>query len=135
MQQKLFQLFLLQEAGTFENKIEKEPRKPLPKLRKYVNYIFPENVCSACSLRQAVVFPKMYQFCRTKTQRQHNLLREKTYSFSIDDDSEDKKAKDAKKCVIKIKLKFENYKRYLEATRFENKVNHLERNQIVVDSP
>ena len=32
----------------------------------------------------------------------------KTYSYLIDDGSEDKKAKDTKKCVIKRKLKFEN---------------------------
>ena len=37
-------------------------------------------------------------------------LRIKTYSYLIDDDSEDKKAKDTKKFVIKRKLKFENYK-------------------------
>ena len=34
----------------------------------------------------------------------------------MDDGSEDKKAKDTKKCVIKRKLKFENYKHCLEAT-------------------
>ena len=34
-------------------------------------------------------------------------LRAKTYGYLIDDDSEDKKAKDAKKCVIKRKLKLE----------------------------
>ena len=37
-------------------------------------------------------------------------LRIKTYSYLIDDGSEDKKAKDTKKFVIKRKLKFENYK-------------------------
>ena len=36
-------------------------------------------------------------------------LRAKTYSYLIDDGSEDKKAKDTKICVIKRKLKFENY--------------------------
>ena len=39
-------------------------------------------------------------------------LRAKTYSYLIDDGSEDKKAKSTKKCVIKRKLKFENYKNY-----------------------
>ena len=34
-------------------------------------------------------------------------LRAKTYSYLIDDESEDKKAKDTKMCVIKRKLKFE----------------------------
>ena len=36
-------------------------------------------------------------------------LRIKTYSYLIDDDREDKIAKDTKKCFIKRKLKFENY--------------------------
>ena len=52
-------------------------------------------------------------------------LRGKTYSYLIDDGSEDKKAKGAKACVIKRKLKFENYKNYLEATQLENKMNYL----------
>ena len=36
-------------------------------------------------------------------------VRAKTYSYLIDDGSEDEKGKGIKKCVIKIKLKFENY--------------------------
>ena len=39
----------------------------------------------------------------------------------IDDGSEDKKAKGTKKCVIKRKIKFENYKNCLEATQLEKK--------------
>ena len=34
----------------------------------------------------------------------------KTYSYLIDDCKEDKKAKETKKCVIKRRLKFNNYK-------------------------
>ena len=41
-------------------------------------------------------------------------LRAKTYSYLTDEDSEDKKAKDTKKCVKKRKLKFENYSKCLE---------------------
>ena len=37
-------------------------------------------------------------------------LREKTYADLIDDDTEHKKAKGTKKCVIKRKLMFKNYK-------------------------
>ena len=37
-------------------------------------------------------------------------LRAKTYSYLIDDSSEDKKAKGTKRCLIKRKVKFENYK-------------------------
>ena len=40
-------------------------------------------------------------------------LRAKTYRYSINDGNEDKKAKDTKKCVIKRKLKFENYENCL----------------------
>ena len=36
-------------------------------------------------------------------------------------------AKDTKKCVMKRKIKFENYKTCLEATQFET--NDLEKNQ------
>ena len=54
-------------------------------------------------------------------------LRAKTYSYLIDDGSEDEKAKGIKKCVIKIKLKFENYENCQEGTQLENKINHLEK--------
>ena len=37
-------------------------------------------------------------------------LRPKTYSYLIDDDSGDKKAKGTKKCIIKQVLKFKDYK-------------------------
>ena len=40
---------------------EKEPQKPRSKLKKYVYYIFTENICSACSLMQVVVFSKIFQ--------------------------------------------------------------------------
>ena len=52
-------------------------------------------------------------------------LRAKTYSYLIDDSSEDKKAKGTKKCVIKRKLKFENCKNCLEATQLDNKIKYL----------
>ena len=54
-------------------------------------------------------------------------LRAKTYSYLIDDDSQDKKAKGTKKCVIKRKLKFEIYKNCLEATQLDNKMNYLKK--------
>ena len=37
-------------------------------------------------------------------------LRAKTYTYLMDDDSENKKAKWVKRCVIKRRLMFENYK-------------------------
>ena len=51
----------------------------------------------------------------------------KTWSYVIDDSSEDKKAKGTKKSDIKRKFKFENYKICLEATQFENKVDCAEK--------
>ena len=47
-------------------------------------------------------------------------LRAKFYSDVIDDGSEDRKAKDTKKCAVKRKLKFENYKNCLETTQLNN---------------
>ena len=43
-----------------------------------------------------------------------------------------KKQKAQKKCVIKRKLKYGNYKNCLEATKLENKINHLEKIKIDV---
>ena len=43
-------------------------------------------------------------------------LRAKTYSYSTETVVKTKKAKDTKKCVIKRKFKFENYKNCLEET-------------------
>ena len=43
-------------------------------------------------------------------------LRAKSYTYLTDDGSNNKKAKDTKKCVIKRKLKLENYKNCLKAT-------------------
>ena len=54
-------------------------------------------------------------------------LRSKTYNYLIDEGSEDKKAKSTKKCFIKRKLKFENYKNCSEATQLENETNYLKK--------
>ena len=45
-------------------------------------------------------------------------LRAKTYAYLLDDDNETKKAKGTKKCVIKRRLMFENYRDSL----FNNKI-------------
>ena len=45
----------------------------------------------------------------------------KTYRYLINDSREDKITKGTKNCVIKRKLKFENYKICLEGTQLENK--------------
>ena len=61
-------------------------------------------------------------------------LRAETYSYWKDNNDEDKKAKCTKKCVIKRKLKFQDYKNCLESSQIENKINHLEKNKIDVGS-
>ena len=48
----------------------------------------------------------------------------KTYSYITDNNNDNKKAKDRKKRVVKIKLKFEDYKYCLEAVQLDNKRNH-----------
>ena len=42
----------------------------------------------------------------------------RTYNCLIDIGSEDKKAQDAKKSIIKRKLKFKDYENHLKATQF-----------------
>ena len=59
-------------------------------------------------------------------------LRAKTYSYLIDDGSEDKKTKTIRKFIIKRKFIFENYINRLEATQLENKINHLQKNKTVI---
>ena len=61
-------------------------------------------------------------------------LRAKAYSYLIDNGSEGKKAKGRKKCVVKRKLKFENCKNCLEATKLDSKINYLEENKVIVYS-
>ena len=45
-----------------------------------------------------------------------------------------KKAKDTENCVIKKKLKFENYKNCSDATQVDNKINYFGKNKINIDS-
>ena len=52
------------------------------------------------------------------------------YSYLKDNNDEDKKAKGTKKCVIKRKLKFQDYKNCLEAAQIERKMNYLEKKSI-----
>ena len=44
------------------------------------------------------------------------------------------KQKKQKSCVIKGKLKFEDYKNYLKVTEIENKINQLKNNKVNVDT-
>ena len=56
----------------------------------------------------------------------------KTYSYLKDNNDEDKKAKSTQNFH---KLTFEDYKNCLKAAQVENKIEHLEKNNIDVDSP
>ena len=42
-----------------------------------------------------------------------------------------KKEKNTKKCVIRGKIKFDDYKNCLEATHIENKINYLEKRKLI----
>ena len=61
-------------------------------------------------------------------------LRAKTYSYLKDSNDEDKKAKGTKKCVIKTKIKFQDYENRLEVAQTERKINYLRKKQIDVAS-
>ena len=61
-------------------------------------------------------------------------IRSKTYSYLIDEGSEDEKPKGANKCDLKRKLKFHDYRNCLESTQLESKVNYLEKNRTDIDS-
>ena len=61
-------------------------------------------------------------------------LRPKTYSYLKDNNDEDKKIKGTKKYVIKRKLNFQDYKNCLEVAQIENKISHLKKKTIYVDS-
>ena len=45
-----------------------------------------------------------------KIMKEFCALRAKTYTYLMEDDSEMKKAKGVKRCVVKGRLMFENYK-------------------------
>ena len=54
-------------------------------------------------------------------------LRAETYSYLKENNDKEKKAKGTKKCVMKRKLKFQDYKNCSEVALIENKKNHLEK--------
>ena len=60
-------------------------------------------------------------------------LRSKTYSYLKDNNDEGKKAKSTKKCFIKRKFKFEDYKDCSEGAQIENKKDHLAKSKTNVD--
>ena len=54
----MISIFFAQEARALRNNIERKPPKLRLKLKKYVYYIFTENINSACNTTQVVVFCK-----------------------------------------------------------------------------
>ena len=67
--------------------------------------------------------------------REFGALWPKTYNYWTNDSDvmKIKKTKGTKKCVVKRKLKFEDYKHCSEATQLENKINRLEKNKLDVN--
>ena len=61
--------------------------------------------------------------------KEFTAFKTKIYSYLF----EDKKAKDTKKCVVKRKLKSEDYKLCLKATQHKP-LNYLEKNNLNVDN-
>ena len=61
-------------------------------------------------------------------------LEAESYNYLKDNNNEDKEAKGTKKCVIKRKLEFQDCRNCLEAAEIKNKLNHLEKSKIDVDS-
>ena len=60
-------------------------------------------------------------------------MRPKNYRYLTDDSDKNKKGK-AQKCVIKQKLKFGDYKNFLEANQLEKEINSLAKTKRLVDS-
>ena len=68
---------------------------------------------------------------RGKIMTEFSALRQKTYSYLTNDNNETKKPENTKKCVIKWKLKFGNYKHCLEATQLENEISKLDKIELM----
>ena len=66
--------------------------------------------------------------------KKFDKLCSKTYSYLKDNNDDGKKAKGTKKCAVKRKLKFEEYKKCLKSSQIINIVHYLEKKEIDVDS-
>lgn len=56
------------------------------------------------------------------------VQRSKAYSYLTEDSGKENKAKETKRCVMKRKLRFEHYKRYLYTASLQNEINYLQEN-------
>ena len=61
-------------------------------------------------------------------------MRPKAYSYLTDGNDENENAKVTKKCVIKRKLRCEDYTHSLKAPQLENTINQLEKYEVDVDT-
>ena len=59
-------------------------------------------------------------------------LRAKAYSYLKDKNNEDQKAKGTKKCVIKRKLKFKDYKKCLKASENQEDQKEFLENKLIL---
>ena len=59
-------------------------------------------------------------------------LRAKAYSYLKDKNNEDQKAKGTKKCVIKRKLKFKDYKKCLKASENQEDQKKFLENKLIL---
>ena len=59
-------------------------------------------------------------------------IRAKTYSYLKDNNEDKKKSEGTKKCVIKRKFKFKDYKSCLGATQLETKITQLAQNVDII---
>ena len=57
---------------------------------------------------------------RGKIVKEFCVLRAKTYTYLLDDDTKHKKAKGTKKCIIKRRMVFEHYKDSLKTIKIHN---------------
>ena len=58
-------------------------------------------------------------------------LKAKTYSYLKENNDGIRKAKGTKKCVIKRKLRFHDYKNCLKAAKIDEKLKYLEKKKIM----
>ena len=61
-------------------------------------------------------------------------LRVKSYSCLKENNDEDKKTKGTKQCVIKRKLKFQDYENCLRAAKIKNEINYSEKKKFNLDN-
>ena len=92
------------------------------------------NYTDHCLKEKIKKFGLMKKELTEKIMTEFAALRPKRNSYVTDENDENKKAKGTKKCVRKRKLQFEDYKQFFKATPLENKINHLEKNNLNMDN-